>query len=1043
MTLYKKNQRKTLDPALFRNPTSEYRGTPFWSWNNVLDQQTIIKQIDQMKAMGMGGFHMHCRTGLATEYLSDEYMKLIKAANEKAKQENMLAWLYDEDRWPSGAAGGIVTKDIRFRARYLVFSPFDEEQFLADKAAFDAAVEAGEEPDGYFIARYAVRLEGGYMTSYRRLSAGEAAGAGEKAWNAYLEISRKDPWFNGQTYVDTLNKTAVEKFIEVTHERYFEVLGEDFGGSVPAIFTDEPQFTHKESLKYAEEENRVILPYTDDFADTYQAMYGRDLLASLPELFWELPDGQKSVSRYLYHEHLSERFTVAFADTVGAWCEEHNIMLTGHMMEEPTLFSQTRALGEAMRSYRSFQLPGIDMLCDWRELSTAKQTQSATHQYGREGVLSELYGVTNWDFPFKNHKVAGDWQAALGVTVRVHHLTWVSMEGEAKRDYPASIGYQSPWYQEYPLIEDHFSRLNTALTRGKPRVKIGVVHPVESCWLYWGPWEQTFQVREELDQNFKNVIDWLLLGLLDFDFIAESLLPEQCADGGSVPMQVGEMAYDVIIVPGSHTLRSTTLERLEQFAAAGGRVIFMGEAPKWVDAQESDRAQKLAASCEQIDFSRNALLNRLENHREVDIRRANGSRSDNVIYQMREDGDDRWLFFAHVQTGDMLRRDSGAYIEADFKEDCIIKIKGEWNPVLYDTLTGEVSDFPAEVRDGETWLRKTFYVQDSLLLQLQPGAPKAAPQSSEVKSVSAVVELSDPSAVTLSEPNVVLLDLAEYALDGEDWRAEEELLRLDNACRERLGWPKRGNSIVQPWAQEKTDEPAHELALRFTVHSEIAVGAPMLAMERPDLARVWVNGAAVKVEPTGYFVDESIQSFAIPALPVGASEIIIKLPLTRTSNTEWCYLLGDFGVRVEGRQAVITEPVKTLAFGDWVPQGLPFYAGNVTYQIPFEADGGALTLQVPRFTNPVLTVRVDGVEQGPIAFAPFTLDLGKLSAGNHMLEITAFGNRVNAFGQVHNAIQHYKWYGPDAWRTTGNGWAYEYQLWRMGILQSPKLLLAD
>ena len=132
--------------------------------------------------------------------------------------------------------------------------------------------------------------------------------------------------------------------------------------------------------------------------------------------------------------HMCERFVSAFVDTIGQWCMEHNIAFTGHMMQEPTLSSQTDSLGEAMRCYRNFQIPGMDLLCDRVELTTAKQVQSAVHQYGREGMLSELYGVTGWDFDFKGHKRQGDWQAALGVTVRVHHLTWVSMNGEAKRD---------------------------------------------------------------------------------------------------------------------------------------------------------------------------------------------------------------------------------------------------------------------------------------------------------------------------------------------------------------------------------------------------------------------------------------------------------------------------------------------------------------------------------------------------------------------------------------------------------------------------------
>ena len=138
------------------------------------------------------------------------------------------------------------------------------------------------------------------------------------------------------------------------------------------------------------------------------------------------------------------------------------------MMEEPTLTSQTAALGDCMRSYRGFDIPGIDMLCDAFEFTTAKQCQSAVRQYGREGMLSELYGVTAWDCDFRTYKHQGDWQAALGVTVRVPHLSWYAMGGEAKRDYPASISYQSPWYKKFSVVEDHFARLNTALTRGEP-----------------------------------------------------------------------------------------------------------------------------------------------------------------------------------------------------------------------------------------------------------------------------------------------------------------------------------------------------------------------------------------------------------------------------------------------------------------------------------------------------------------------------------------------------------------------------------------------
>lgn len=72
--------------------------------------------------MGFGGAHLHPRTGLETPYLSDEFMELVKYADEQAREKGMLCWLYDEDRYPSGAAGGMVTENWNYRARHLLLT---------------------------------------------------------------------------------------------------------------------------------------------------------------------------------------------------------------------------------------------------------------------------------------------------------------------------------------------------------------------------------------------------------------------------------------------------------------------------------------------------------------------------------------------------------------------------------------------------------------------------------------------------------------------------------------------------------------------------------------------------------------------------------------------------------------------------------------------------------------------------------------------------------------------------------------------------------
>lgn len=113
-------------------------------------------------------------------------------------------------------------------------------------------------------------------------------------------------------------------------------MGDAFGKTIPAIFTDEPQFSFKNNLAKATDRQLISIPFTDDLPQTYQACYGENLMDHLPELFFDRPEGYP-VTRYRYHDHLTERFVSAYADQLGDWCRQHGLALTGHVMREPTL----------------------------------------------------------------------------------------------------------------------------------------------------------------------------------------------------------------------------------------------------------------------------------------------------------------------------------------------------------------------------------------------------------------------------------------------------------------------------------------------------------------------------------------------------------------------------------------------------------------------------------------------------------------------------------------------------------------------------------
>jgi len=1027
--LYTKREEPSLTPALFQSPTAEYRGAPFWAWNCKLDKEELLRQIEIFKEMGIGGFHIHSRAGLATPYMGEEFMDLVDACNQKAIQEDMLCYLYDEDRWPSGAAGGIVTKDYDHRLRYLVICPYGH----AFPEASGEPSLARYVPSGIrqHLARFKITLDNGYLVSYQRLALDEAPSDTSMVWDAYLEIAGDSAWFNNQAYVDTLNKQAIDRFIEETHEKYRARLGEHFGKSIPSIFTDEPQFSHKQTLTNSDAKRVVSLPFTTDFDETYTQQYGESILDFLPELIWEPKAPSKA--RYQYHDHICARFTEAFADNVGAWCQKNGIMLTGHMMHEESLTSQTAALGETMRAYRSFQLPGIDMLCDRREFSTAKQAQSAVHQYGREGLLSELYGVTNWDFDFRGHKLQGDWQAALGVTLRVHHLTWVSMAGEAKRDYPACIGYQSPWYKEYAYVEDHFARLNTALVRGKPVVRVAVIHPIEGFWMHFGPNDKTASIRAEMEADFDNIIHWLLMGQIDFDFVSESLLPDLYKDSADKTFIVGEMAYDAVLIPNCRALRGTTLEALKQFQQRGGKVILAGEPAGIVDGQKSAYAAEALAASQRIPFSRTAVLAALDAYRDISAWRGNGSSADWLIYQLRQDGPDRWLFICNGTRP--------ANKDLPHSEEITIRIKGQYQPVLYNTIDGSISPLAAEYTNKETVIKQPMHMHDSLLLKLSPKNADNELLKQDLNNKpqgKQGAQMLHPYAFELSEPNVLVLDMPEYSINGGPWQPKDEVLRIDNKFREQLGYPLRMQSLAQPWTLETQAPSGNVLRLRYQINSQIALDDIYLALEERANTIITWNGVKVDTPANGYYVDRAIETVHLKALATGVNELILDIPFEKRTNIENCFLLGRFGVEVSGQFANITAYPDTLPFGDIRFMGLPFYGGNVTYKCKVYSSGMAARVDATYFRCPLLSVKLNGQPVGNIAYAPYSVDLGQLEEGWHELEIVAYGNRINTFGALHNADEVMVWHGPHSWRTGGAAWCYEYRTKPVGIMKSPE-----
>ena len=461
------------------------------------------------------------------------------------------------------------------------------------------------------------------------------------------------------------------------------------------------------------------------------------------------------------------------------------------------------------------------------------------------------------------------------------------------------------------------------------------------------------------------------------------------------------MAYDAVLVPDCITLRGTTVERLEAFAAAGGRLVFAGRVPAYVDALPSGRVRALAAAADTVPYNRTAILKALETARDAEVvSLKTGLRAAELVYQLRQDGENRWFFLCHGNPP--------ANPDIPRAEEIAIRLRGTWTATLYDAMTGERREMQTQHGAGMTVIYRTFWPHDSLLLFLEPCdagaalpaalqlAVRTAPSGSVEENSAASdratpahyqpVRLAPECAVTLSEPNVLVLDWAAFAVDGGPFEPEEEVLRIDALLRRRFGWERRDGMLCQPYAVKAERRYEHEVTFRFPITSDMEINAAKLALERAADCRIRVNGAEVAPAADGWYVDEDIHTVPLPALRAGENTIEVTVPIGQRVGAEACYLLGDFGVRVRGFQTALTRPVRSLCFGDYAAQGLPFYGGNVTYRLEVET-GGDFLLTITNFRAPLLSADVDGKRAGVIAWAPYNLSVsaqpGKTHGGDH------------------------------------------------------------
>ena len=496
----------------FKNVDKKYRPIPFWSWNEKLDTEETKRQIRIMDEAGIGGYFMHARGGLATEYMGDEWFDNVRASIEEGDRLGMHSWAYDENGWPSGFGGGKVNGlGVEYQQKSLHSEPLTEDNKNAENTLL---VKDG--------TRYFYRVN--------------------------------------EFYVDTLNEKVIKKFIDEIYAAYYDKFGSTFEG----FFTDEPQILRGDGY-----------PWSFILEESFKERYGYSLVENLDMLFVD-KDGCEDV-RIDYWQLVTDLFSEAFFKQIYDWCDAHGYKLTGHLVLEEDLMSQTVSNGACMPHYEYFHVPGMDWLGrPVTECLTPMQLSSASIQLGKKQILTETYAASGHSVSHDELKRILEWQMVHGVNLLCTHLEGYSLRGIRKRDYPPAMYYQQPWWSDMKVFFDAMSRVGMLIAEGEVSVDTLLIHPQTTAWMIYNGFEFSAESSKRIrEYNNSFLKDMRSIEDKHVEYhLGDETLMRRHARVENGELVIGNMRYKTVVLPTNYKKLLPNTERLlAEFKAAGGRII--------------------------------------------------------------------------------------------------------------------------------------------------------------------------------------------------------------------------------------------------------------------------------------------------------------------------------------------------------------------------------------------------------------------------------------------------------------------------------------
>lgn len=950
----------------------EFRPKPFWSWNDELTTERLIHEVREMKNAGLGGFFMHARVGLKTPYFGRPWFDAIRACVDEAVKLGMEPWGYDENGYPSGIADQQVVKE--------------NENYRSTWIEWIRSEDLEKHPEKTVLAMY--RRDGASYVRVRNENEAE-----------FLLIRKSE-----MRAADPMNRKAVERFIELTHERYKSELGDRFGkGGMPGFFTDEPQL------------KQYQLPWSDGFEKAFSKVYGYDILDKAYALKFDEVPGHEAV-RNDYWALIHTLYTESYAKTVGDWCQAHSVQFTGHVMGEDTILEQMGSTGGVMAFYEYMDVPGMDWL--GRRIGSPlapKQVSSVAAQLGKEKVISETFALSGWDVSFEDLKWMAEWQYANGVNLLCPHLESYSIRGIRKRDYPASLFVQEPWWPVYRNFTDYISSLGSLLSAFKEKPKLLVLHPLRSAHVLYNG-SSSCEAVKKLDEAFLKILTALETSKVPYHLGDERILARHGSVSKDGRLTVGNAAYDAVLLPELVNVTDSTASLLKSFTEYGGTVYSAGMLPGLVDGRPSNAVRSLPVTPVTLSEFADALK-----HLKTVFIEENGQECCDILSSVREGENEAILFV--VNTSRTERHDLSIRVNGKQELAKISLPEYRIEPVDYDTTSDGVS-FGITLQPAESAV--LYLTDDDAARESTNETPMTAKEVPE----SSMLSLPETLTIASSDPNALTLDSCRYSVNGGPVEGPIPLIILQK-------------KLLDMQLDGQVD-------LFFTFRCDFSEPRSVsLVSENVPAFRLFVNGAPVEPSTDEYFLDPDFKKTDVTRfLRNGENEIRLSgrffqrkelydylyRPKDLSSNfyavdfefesvtydteLESIYLLGDFSVRSDGapsygdRRAVftdgpftITDSVRSVRRSSITEQGFWFFAGKMTLtwtETIENIESRQWYLDLPKPDAPAAELSVNGGRPHPAVFGDRRIDVtGELRHGENRFALTLYSGLRNLLGPHH------------------------------------------